>query len=41
MIFGVKKLIFGQKSRQVVLEPRVSPEHTPKYLDTVTVFAKT
>ena len=26
---------------QVVLEPRVSPEHTSKYVDTVTVFAKT
>ena len=26
---------------KVVLEPRVSPEHTSKYLDTVTVFAKT
>ena len=26
---------------QVVLEPRVSPEHTWKYVDTVTVFAKT
>ena len=27
--------------KQVVLEPRVSPEHTSKYVDTVTVFAKT
>ena len=26
---------------KVVLEPRVSPEHTSKYVDTVTVFAKT
>ena len=26
---------------QVALEPRVSPEHTSKYVDTVTVFAKT
>ena len=25
----------------MVLEPRVSPEHTSKYVDTVTVFAKT
>ena len=27
--------------KQVVLEPQVSPEHTSKYVDTVTVFAKT
>ena len=27
--------------KQVVLEPQVSPEHTWKYVDTVTVFAKT
>ena len=27
--------------KQVVLEPRVSPEHTSKYVDTVIVFAKT
>ena len=26
---------------KVVLEPRVSPEHTSKYVDTVTIFAKT
>ena len=25
---------------KVVLEPRVSPENTSKYVDTVTVFAK-
>ena len=25
----------------MVLEPRVSPEHTSKYMDTVTLFAKT
>ena len=29
------------KNQQVVLEPRVSPEHTSKYVDTVIVFAKT
>ena len=27
--------------KQVVLEPRVSPEHRSKYVDTVTFFAKT
>ena len=31
----------ASKLKQVVLEPRVSPEHTSKYVDTVTVFAKT
>ena len=32
--------VLEHKWRQVVLEPRVSPEHTSKYVDTVTVFAK-
>ena len=27
--------------KKVVLEPRASPENTSKYVDTVTVFAKT
>ena len=31
----------GEKTNKVVLEPRVSPENTSKYVDTVTVFAKT
>ena len=34
-------LLIGPKKYKVVLEPRVSPEHTSKYVDTVTVFAKT
>ena len=29
-----------QTNKQVVLEPQVSPEHTWKYVDTVTVFCK-
>ena len=41
-----KRRSFGERlskiccelSKQVVLEPRVSPEHTSKYVDTVTVF---
>ena len=31
----------GCWEKQMVLEPRVSPEHTWKYVDTVIVFAKT
>ena len=31
----------GFDHNKVVQEPRVSPEHTSKYVDTVTVFAKT
>ena len=42
IIFYVcKKPINFYFYKQVVLEPRVSPEHTSKYVDTVTVFAKT
>ena len=38
---GTVPLFELAKIKQVVLEPRVSPEHTSKYVDTVTVFAKT
>ena len=30
----------NNNNNKVVLEQRVSPEHTSKYVDTVTVFAK-
>ena len=32
--------LMNRRSYKVVLEPRVLPEHTSKYVDTVTVFAK-
>ena len=32
--------VLQQLYQQVVLEPRVSPEHTSKYVDTVTVLQK-
>ena len=40
---GSGKIVWTRSNfkKQVVLEPRVSPEHTWKYVDTVTVFAKT
>ena len=37
----VSKELWYRTFKQVVLEPQVSPEHTWKYVDTVTVFAKT
>ena len=40
--YGLQKChITTANNNKVVLEPRVSPENTLKYGDTVTVFAKT